>query len=171
MNRQKLTELITFPERINSRHTAMLSEMATQYPYATVIQILLGKSKQQHADARNGLATAALYTPNRQVLRLVMEDQLPPLPVAAAQPGRENRDAPNAKDVQQPIAAAEQAPEPEADIFEELQKNLKKLRNERRKLYEQTDEAPADNISAANDATSVDNLAGMHPALKQIVEA
>lgn len=176
LNRQKLTELITFPERINSRHTAMLSEMAAQYPYATVIQILLGKSKQQQPDARTGLATAALYTPNRQVLRQVMEDQLPPLPgvensLLNAQPGIEDTETASDDALEQSLVEAEQAPEPKADVFEELQHNLKKLRNERRKWHQATAEAPADNISVAADATSVESLAGMHPALKQIVEA
>ncbi|AHM58963.1 hypothetical protein D770_03480 [Flammeovirgaceae bacterium 311] len=167
MNRQKLTELIQYPERINTRDISMLTEMAEQYPYATAIQILLAKSKQQQPDARQSLATAALYSPNRGVLRQVMENTLPPLsssspaisPAAATTDLQEdppalpadttsqdpqqsvpaeqadNRDKEPDEMPAEEISAADRAVQDKADVFEELQKNLRRLREERSRWH------------------------------------
>ncbi len=178
MNRQKLTELITYPERLSSRETAMLTEMAAQYPYATVVQILLAKSMQQHADARQSLANAALYTPNRQILRLVMEDKLPRLGTETA-PVSKSHSEENGTNEETPESptgssfiltasgtAQKQTPFVKKDVFEELQKNLKQLRDKRSQKYLQNnpDADPHGPVSTSS------SLVGMHPTLKQIVE-
>ena len=194
MNRQKLTELIQYPERISARDVSMLTDMAVQYPYATVIQILLAKSKQQHADARHSLATAALYTPNRAVLRQVMENSLPSLsPSAEATPPAAEtatsatispasppqwETQPTSTDTTSAIkAAAEEPPQAKADVFEELQRNLKRLREERSNWYlkpkEQStaQQAPAvENTPAPDTETSSTRGSGMTSTLQQIVE-
>jgi hypothetical protein len=167
LNRQKLTELLQYPERISSRDTSMLTDMAEQYPYATVIQILLAKSKQQQADARQSLATAALYSPNRGVLRQVIENTLPQLfssedvntadVVAASTPPPPAPEPEIEQDatVTQPKphlseenTAAENAAREKADVFEELQKNLRRLREERSKWHQ------SDKSQTANDQNS-----------------
>lgn len=136
----------------------MLAEMAVQYPYATVLHVLLAKSRQQHADARSSLATAALYSPNRHVLRLVMENTLPAIHSAAppATPPAaeiiltpvpdnavENSLSPVAPSAGVSVESdtdenvTSDAPQAKEDIFDELQRNLKRLREERIKHYEQ----------------------------------
>ena len=187
MNRQKLTELVNNPEKISQRDIALLTDMAEQYPYATVIQILLAKSKQQQPDARQALATAALYTPNRQVLRQVIENNLPPLsytessyssssaakqeipaqaehtPQVAAEQTEEPAELKQTQEqynttpepqsasitadqehIQATTTAAENTDEetdtelpPQADnnLFDDLHKNLKRLREERTKWH------------------------------------
>lgn len=197
MNRQKLTELVTQPERISSRDSAMLTEMAAQYPYATAIQILLAKSKQEQPDARFFLATAALYTPNRQILKQLMENHLPAL-ASTKQQAKESE--PERKAIIIPVAdtdteanqtvpttpvdetnTSDTTPKPDTDVFEELQKNLKRLREERSKMYthqevqQTSDTKKGDTVQDETETTetdvhSHDSRSGMHPALQQIVD-
>lgn len=196
MNRQKLTELILHPERISTRESSLLQDMAAQYPYATNIQILLAKSKQQHPDARQHLATAALYTPNRGVLRMVMEDKLPKhhknKPQAGADTREQRKEDPNtptgnATIVEHTAALSvhpdtaltpEQPPQVKEDIFDELQKNLKRLREEREKQYPQSTQekdkpensAPPQLKSTSGGTSEVDSRNNIHPTLQQLIE-
>lgn len=168
----------------------MLQDMAAQYPYATAIQIMLAKSKQQQADARHQLATAALYSPNRAVLRQVMENTLPALdPGASATPTgnavivpvpeqeegeSETRTASGPGSVA--YTSPEQPPQSKEDVFDELQKNLKRLRQSRiaHNSPAEADDAqqqPADSGKSLQQTTAPEEIATRHlsPALQQVV--
>jgi tetratricopeptide (TPR) repeat protein len=80
VNRQKLLKYLHQPESLQTKHVAMLSEMAEQYPYASAIRALLAKAGQTDTNSRNLLATAALYSPNRRALREFMEADRPAEP-------------------------------------------------------------------------------------------
>lgn len=198
MNRNKLTELLLHPDKVTSRDAAMLAEMADQYPYAGVLHILRAKSGQGRDNERLFLGTAALYTPNRQILRLVMENKLPALPGNAAEADElanspqvasgpvtdQLQEKPDTQQQQQHEetetgesaaytgTAPSTAPTEETDeeetqpadnpnVFEELQENLRRLRESRTKSYEAEKESPE---------TSVEDKELNRPATSETLE-
>jgi hypothetical protein len=192
LNRQKLTELILHPEQISQRESSMLQDMAAQYPYATAIQIMLAKSKQQQANARHQLATAALYSPNRGILRQVMENTLPAIEQSlTARPAANavivpapDQDVDTTADLVSapqhaipPSASSEQPPQSKEDVFEELQKNLRRLRETRIAQSSAEDKTPAKQSQAATSRASVQETSApeetttrhLSPALQQVV--
>jgi hypothetical protein len=155
LNRNKLTELLLHPDKVTSRNAAMLAEMVEQYPYAGVLHILRAKSGQGGESERQYLGMAALYTPNRQILRQVMENKLPALesgtideaPVQQTPPPAPEQQVQSLLSTPSSVPANSPAPEHQqdeeeerppsskADIFEELQENLRQLRASRNKSY------------------------------------
>ena len=76
MNRQKLLKYLSEPHALQSRHVPVLEDMVKQYPYATVLRLLLAKASAGTTGAKANLANAALYTPNRSRLRSFIEEGL-----------------------------------------------------------------------------------------------
>ncbi|EMR02431.1 tetratricopeptide repeat protein [Cesiribacter andamanensis] len=188
MNRTKLTELINHPEKVTSRDAAMMADMAAQYPYAAILQILLAKSQQQHEQARQYLGTAALYTPNRSVLRLVMENRLPGLAAQAAEAPQPPLQQPQASASQQEssphISTAsgneqllDRSPEPETDehqgpspdFYNELQENLRRLKANRTKSSSASTGSPEESPTTEN-AQVPEKAPPISPTVQQIMQ-
>jgi hypothetical protein len=145
----------------------MLAEMVEQYPYVGVLHILRAKSGQGSPSERHLLGTAALYSPNRQILRQVMENKLPALDAGSieeapvqqnsspasewqAEPVTPQSSAPANTPVpeeQQEEEEEDRPPSSKSDIFEELQENLRQLRASRNQSY-----APDTNAEATQNS-------------------
>jgi hypothetical protein len=148
----------------------MLAEMVEQYPYVGVLHILRAKSGQGSASERQLLGTAALYSPNRQILRQVMENKLTALaagiveeapvqqnaspasewqaePVTPQTSAPADTPAPPAPEEQQEEEEEDRPPSSKPDIFEELQENLRQLRASRNQSY-----APESKAEATQDS-------------------
>lgn len=65
--KEQLTGLIAVPEKVSQDDTAMLKNLAKQYPYFQPVHLLLAKATLNADEGNRNLATAALYT-NGQLL-------------------------------------------------------------------------------------------------------
>ena len=72
--KEQLTEFIAVPEKISHNDTAMLKNLAEQYPYFQPVHLLLAKATLNTDEGNRNLATAALYT-NGQLLHNFLHEK------------------------------------------------------------------------------------------------
>lgn len=74
----ELWEAVQRPQEISSETVAQMEEVVERYPYFQLIHTLLAKAKhdQQTPDAYAALGRAAVYAPDRRLLRQVFYDEL-----------------------------------------------------------------------------------------------
>ncbi len=155
MNKQKFIELVDNPSGICEKDAGILADLAAAYPYSSLVHTMLAKALRNSRESKESLATAAVFIPDRSVLKAVMEDQLVKISSAESEPIRVEDSAITAGKVREAnnnvsasIPPAEPIPEQEMenknDVFLELQENMKKLKEQRDLLGKQGDipEAP-----------------------------
>ena len=146
MNKQKFIEFVENPESISAKDAEILTELAHNYPYSSLVHTLLAKASKSTAGARSSLASAALYIPDRSVLKSVMESENGP-----EAPERDDHPSQNSLVSEQaPVLVSEEIhpataslaensfpekePETKGDVFNELQENLQKLKDQRERF-------------------------------------
>ena len=182
MNKQKFIELVENPSSISEKDAGILAELARNYPYSPLVHTMLAKAQQSKEEAKSALATAALYIPDRSVLKAVMEDQIRNHVVSDVPPIREERVAVATesiaakKEEQGPNFSAEaetvKVKEPSTDVFEELQENLRKLKEQRNHFENQEEKKdPVQNSEDNNaDAPSTHRFGSLPEALQELIE-
>nr|WP_068887788.1 hypothetical protein [Pedobacter panaciterrae] len=65
--KERLTGLLAVPEKVSQDDTAMLKDLAKQYPYFQPVHLLMAKATLDTDEGNTNLATAAIYT-NGQLL-------------------------------------------------------------------------------------------------------
>ncbi|WP_017731679.1 tetratricopeptide repeat protein [Nafulsella turpanensis] len=173
MNKSHFIEFVENPAKLKARDADILAELARNYPYSSLVHILQAKALQQTDKARTSLATAALYIPDRSVLKMVMENTLvqpkneaalttPPYPEEGEHKPVKVPVAIITKEstAEKPVAESSVVPEiPErAGVLEELQENLRKLREQREKFTHQDEvsgEASIQETGSAADDTHI----------------
>lgn len=142
MNKHKFIEFVESPSSIRHKDADILTELARNYPYSSLVRTMLAKARQGTPEAKQSLSTAALYIPDRRVLKDVMEDNLliarPQIthntsPTEAEKPSEvivENQE----KLLKLTTAAPEKAQPaaiPSQNEVDDLQENPRKLREQR----------------------------------------
>lgn len=159
MNKQKFIELVENPASICPKDTNILSDLAANYPYCSLIRSMLAKARQGSPEAKESLATAALYIPDRKVLKGIMENNLTKpsarLKTATIEASEHKKPQQTNISVQKiskksPISTLgdedEQELQPMAsapvptNVVDELQENLRLLREQRLRFEEQNTE-------------------------------
>lgn len=148
MNKHKFIELVENPSGIRHKDADILTELARNYPYSSLVRTMLAKARQGTPQAKESLSTAALYIPDRKVLKAVMEDNLParttgntPETATSGLATERQQQPPHAPPENQgtPVKLASTADPEEApqaakapvNVIDELQENLRKLREQR----------------------------------------
>lgn len=152
MNKSHFIEFVENPARLKARDADILAELARNYPYSSLVHTLYAKAVQQTEHARSSLATAALYIPDRSVLKSVMENSLGQA-ADETEKSPEPEEGPKKIAVKVPVTIIpkEMAAQPsgmptetdsaeKTDILAELQENLRKLREKREHFDQQEEE-------------------------------
>ena len=183
MNKQKFIELVENPSSINEKDAGILAELARNYPYSPLVHTMLAKALQFKEEAKSSLGTAALYIPDRSVLKAVMEDQLRKPAVSEVPPYSDEKVystesvAESSKEEQvirhsAEATASKGETEAKNDVFQELQENLKKLK-EQRDRFENGEEKklPLQDTEGENSAPLSFTRYGTLPeALQELIE-
>jgi tetratricopeptide (TPR) repeat protein len=158
VNKHKFIEFVEKPSSIREKDTDILSELARNYPYASLVRSMLAKAMAHTPEAKASLATAALFIPDRKVLKAVMEDKLDK-PSARQEtsfpetdPRTNLKDSTHTAQKPEPTATLPKITETEEqetqqlskvphNVVDELQENLRQLRAQRMK-FEQQDHTP-----------------------------
>ena len=149
MNKNKFIELVENPGSVRPKDADILAELARNYPYSSLVHTLLAKALQNSEHAKASLATAALYIPDRSVLKSVIENNKegqqsePGPPKSSWQPEASPEIARQAQEkvisaVQ--IQSAEEEVESRQSVVDELEENLLKLREQRKRFEAQDGE-------------------------------
>lgn len=143
MNKQKFIEFVENPASITEKDADILAELARNYPYSSLVHTMLAKANQNTNQAQSSLANAALYIPDRSVLKSVMENNFKKTepvenstPVEAQNSSTETgfQKVATAPSNIRPVnekTALEQEAEGGKDVFQELEDNLQKLKEQR----------------------------------------
>lgn len=77
-DKQSLLNLMSYPNDISEQELEELKSVLDQYPYFQLGHSLVAKAKhdKQTSDARQALAQASVYAPNRRMLRSLFYDDL-----------------------------------------------------------------------------------------------
>jgi len=164
LDQQTLLSLMSFPGEISDTETKLLEEVLEKHPYFQLGQSLLAKAKhdQQAPDAYQALSRAAVSVPDRRLLRQLFYDNLRIDPNGTSRP---TTNASSSED-EQKLASAPQAPvssenyfsslaedQPSQDtlpsvesdeVYNELEENLRKLRESKNRLSEEEKKKIAD---------------------------
>ena len=138
MDKKRIEQLLIDPAQASHHDLYELERIATKYPYAQFIHILISKiSKQLNTDYKEDkLHIAAIYSNSRAILRQVITDMNFGLsaakPITIYQNDLSRRFEMPAEDTQE--AAVQPAPEKtvSVNIFEEVLKNLETLKSLRK---------------------------------------
>lgn len=166
-NQQALLNLMSHPNEISEREVAELTEMIENYPYFQLGYSLLAKAKHdsQAADAYKYLSKAAIYAPNRRMLRKLFYEDLhidyfSPLSSTKVEEDIEEK---SVQDINTTLADENSFSTPEVynpleveentlaqdqdeeviqsdEVYNELEENLRKLRESKNKFSEEEEE-------------------------------
>jgi hypothetical protein len=199
---KRLEEIVATPALANNNDLKELLELSEQYPYAHYLKILISKVAQHVHDLEqiNKLNTAAIYSSDRNILKKVITDPdytiyLPlqildvhnnalkpkkhapsPKPTNSPEPGPEaTGTAGNTAPDQLPKAAKKESG---GGIFNEVMKNLERLKSLRRKYtflekkedeeLKRTEEHIKQTAASVRRDTEMENSAGPMPTSEDL---
>lgn len=166
LNKQALLNLMSYPDKISENDITELREVLNNYPYFQLGHSILAKvtHDQQAPDAYDCLSKAAIYAPNRKTLRALFYDDLhivsatPYLPATEEEekedenietktPADDNdNSASEVEDLpvenEENILIQDQEEEiiQSDEVYNELEENLRKLRESKNKFSEEEEE-------------------------------
>lgn len=154
MNKSHFIDFVESPSKIREKDADILAELAKNYPYSSLVHTLLAKALKGTPQGQKSLASAAIHIPDRSVLKDVMENTARENSGKTTD-GPKNKATADAALIERETApstlsltATEASTSPEAqtkhlDVFEELQENLRQLKEQRERFQAGNAEFPA----------------------------
>lgn len=161
MNKSHFIDFVENPSKIREKDAGILAELAKNYPYSSLVHTLLAKALKETPQGPKSLANAALHIADRAVLKEVMENRIGEKEQAPGSDetadGPENS-LPSAGALKEGAASitsslrsfktteVPESPETRArvpDVFEELQENLRQLKEQRERFQAGNARVPA----------------------------
>ncbi|QSE96737.1 tetratricopeptide repeat protein [Fulvivirga lutea] len=118
MNKQKFNSVVVEPDSVTLSDAKDLSSLAKTYPYSQIIHSLVAKgySGKNEQHYKKAVATAAMYTTDRQVLKELVMPKQQAAPVKRKEAPQEDRPKEVPEQVQQKEAPKENTGKRKVDI-------------------------------------------------------